>query len=123
MPIPPAPGTLHPTVTTSPATTGTGGKATSRTCVLPTRVLFQVNTDELVDAVAAKERRRRVPGRHGRPGTTVALVGHTACSSLPDAADVKMTLSKARAERIKTIVVGLGPRRRGDDQSSGPPIR
>lgn len=111
VPIPAAPDTFVPVVETVPPVTGTDGTPSSptvQTCVLPTGVFFHPETAEFLDRDAAKTAVKYCLGNIILPGTTVDLIGRTACTQRPPDNATALQVSKDRAEAVEALVVELG---------------
>lgn len=111
VPIPAAPDTFVPVVETVPPVTGADGTPSSptvQTCVLPTGVFFHPETAEFLDRDAAKTAVQYCLGDTVLPGTTVDLIGRTACTQRPPDNTRAIDLSRERAKAVEALVVELG---------------
>lgn len=113
VPIPAAPETFVPTVESEPpAPTPEGspdpGSPTVQTCVLPTGVFFHPEIAEFLDRDAAKTAVQYCLGDTILPGTTVDLIGRTACTQRPPDNATALQVSRDRAEAVEALVVELG---------------
>jgi outer membrane protein OmpA-like peptidoglycan-associated protein len=109
VPIPPPPSTIKGEKTA--VTDKNGNTKVTTKCVIPSPVLFQPDSTELLDAKAAKTALANCIG-HANASTLIRVDGHTACRNAPDSdAEFAKKLSRARASRIVDIAVQLGIRR------------
>jgi outer membrane protein OmpA-like peptidoglycan-associated protein len=109
VPVPPPPSTIKAEKTA--VTDKDGNTKVTTKCVIPSPMLFQPDSTELLDARAARTALANCIG-HANASTLIRVDGHTACRNAPDSdAEFAKKLSRARASRIVDIAVQLGIRR------------